>query len=116
MLGWLIGDALDMAPVDRAVAHTAGLKARRVATDLPKDQAAKRKDAGKAASRLAAGDPKRLQTAASKADALRDGACSVDSQRALATPSRRPLTIALQQPVHNSDEVNGTCSDRHSQR
>ena len=43
-LGWLIGDALGMPPVDRAVAHAAGLKARRAATDLQKDQTAARKE------------------------------------------------------------------------
>ena len=75
-LGWLIGDALGMPPMDMPRAHAVGLKARRIATELESAQAAKRKEATRVASRLAADDPKRKelkeQGEAAAAELLRD--------------------------------------------
>ena len=60
-LGWLLADAVGMPLLTRETAYAVDLKARREASYIQVAEAAKKEDLGRAKSKLAATDPRRLQ-------------------------------------------------------
>ena len=60
-LGWLLADAVGLPLLTRETAYAVGLKGRREAGYIQAAEAAKKKELGRAKSKLAATDPRRLQ-------------------------------------------------------